>query len=173
MLLTVCQPSVFFVVVFVFAFSVSLKRCCNTCFLGMTLDWKVSAFIMRTRVLDDKDKDMLLGGGDFTWEYDSMSDQGSVSVYWPSFQISPAEIHKSMFWGIYNVLLLIMLHHGVSVQKPPGDKFSPQGKFFIHGFVWSEKTYFYQYVLSSIWCKHCRNIADYFSSFIYPVPIIM
>ena len=39
--------------------------------------------------------------------------------------ISPAEIHESVFWGIYNVLLLIMLHHGVSVQKPLDDKFSP------------------------------------------------
>ena len=36
----------------------------------------------------------------------------------------------SVFWGIYNVLLLIMLHHGVRVQKPPGDKFSPLGKIF-------------------------------------------
>ena len=49
-------------------------------------------------------------------------------------QISPAEIHKSVFWGIYNVLLLIMLHHGVSVQKPLGDKFSPLGEFFYSQF---------------------------------------
>ena len=48
--------------------------------------------------------------------------------------ISPAEIHKSVFGGIYNVLLLIMLHHGVRVQKPPGDKLSPLGKFFYSQF---------------------------------------
>ena len=47
---------------------------------------------------------------------------------------SPAEIHKSVFWGIYNVLLLIMLHHGVRVQKPPGDKLSPLGKIFYSQF---------------------------------------
>ena len=27
---------------------------------------------------------------------------------------------KGVFWGLYNVLLLIMLHHGDSVHKPPG-----------------------------------------------------
>ena len=51
---------------------------------------------------------------------------------------NPAEIWHfswSVFWGICNVLLLIMLHHGVRVQKPPGDKFSPLGKIFIRGFV--------------------------------------
>ena len=39
--------------------------------------------------------------------------------------------------------------------------------------VWSEKTYFYLYVLSFLWWRHCRNIADYFSSFIFPVSIIV
>ena len=28
-------------------------------------------------------------------------------------------------------------------------------------------------MLSCLWCKHCRNIEYYFSSFIYPVPTMM
>ena len=37
--------------------------------------------------------------------------------------------------SIYNVLLLILLHHGFSVQKPLGGKSSPLGKIFIHYFL--------------------------------------
>ena len=92
----------------------------------------------------------------------------------------------SVFWGIYNVVLLIMLHHGVSVQKPPGDKFSPLGKKFYSQFcIFSvAKIIFFSLIRESlflsicaiifmVYCRYCRNIAGYFSSFIYPVPIVI
>ena len=59
------------------------------------------------------------------------------------------------------------------------------GNFFIHSFVilvwhkWQFSSLSRENLFLSIcaiiflWCWHCRNIANYFSSFIYPAPIIM
>ena len=58
------------------------------------------------------------------------------------------------------------------------------GKFFIRGFVflvcheWQFSSLIRENIFLPIcaiilWCRHYRDIADYFSSFIYPVPIIM
>ena len=47
---------------------------------------------------------------------------------------SPAAEHKRWFGGMYNVLLLNMLHWHVWMPKPPGDILSPLGKIFYSRF---------------------------------------
>ena len=85
----------------------------------------------------------------------------SAKVVILSFPNNPIEIwhfSQSVFWVIYNVFVII-IHHGVSVQKPPGDKLSPLGIFLYMAVYFSmawmtilefdlRQTYFYQYVLS-------------------------
>ena len=100
---------------------------------------------------------------------------------------SPAEkygiLGRSVYSGIYNGLLLIMLHHGVSVQKPPSGKFIPLGKFMIQVFIflvwnkWQFASFIKENPFLSIctiilWYGHCRHIACYLSSVISPVPIV-
>ena len=77
------------------------------------------------------------------------------------FLYSLAEIHKCVVWGMCNVLLLL-LHHGGSVQKPPGDKLSPMGKCFIHGvlFLLWHKGYFPSNLISIHMYSHFQNVGN-------------
>ena len=79
-------------------------------------------------------------------------------------------------WPCYN-MVSVSRNHRVTIYQL-------WGKFVIHSFVilvWQMwqfpsfigKTYFYQYVHSFLSCGHCRNIANYFFSFVYPEPIII
>ena len=68
---------------------------------------------------------------DLTWssQNNMIINATMIKVVWQKY----GNFSQSMFWGIYNILLVIMSHHGVSVQKPLGDKFSPLGIFF---YIW-------------------------------------
>ena len=122
------------------------KKCAHVCtFLLQNVamwvwDWCIVGFVLQVYMLEIRVSSSVISSTIVRQKY------GIVS--W------------SVFWGIYNVLLLIMLHHGVSVQKSLGDKFSPSGKKIIHGFVFLvwHRWHFFSLIKENLFLSICATI---------------